>query len=562
MYQSEGRESKRTVIRPSIETLESRVLLSAGDLDRTFGTRGIVPLDAAAGDLVVRSDGKFLLNVAGVIRRFNSDGSPDTTFANSGVLDPSMGVAGLAIDANGRLVVGGGKGDQWAIARYNANGSPDASFGSGGRVVTHGGDDKPESASFMALAPGGKIVLAGNQDTGLRDETQPWAEHEIAVARFNSNGTVDKTLAGDGELTTQEFDVFETFAVAPDGRMLVGGVWDTGMLHEATFVEFDSAGQKLTQGSKPNFSEYTASAYRADGSRVLGYWDTGNAGATLTDAGGESTQVAAWFDPLGGFAANNQCHGILVQPDGKVILAGYGGNRLNASGLMRLNADGTPDSTFGFGGSALLNLKKHKADWIDDAALTSDGDILVVAKIGGDPIEGSGFSRYVLARIEGGNALTAEPKPPAARAFVTPTLPYIGNKVPATFTVIYAGQQDIDRSTLDDLDVLIRGPHKFAARGHLTTVEEINGGRQIVASYDFPAPSGAWDARDAGKYGAFIRKNQVRDKAGNAVRAGRVGLGSINPRPLTTAPAIWVFGRSRIAAGSAKRPDDLFDRSA
>src|SRR5688572_10328444 len=125
----------------SFETLEPRRLLAAGDLNPTFGTRGVKVLDGSAGDIVFQRDGKFLLITAGdadneilipdavAVRRFNPDGSPDDTFAGDGTLDLPFGVGGMAIDSAGRIILGGSSEGKWAIARYHADGSPDISFG-------------------------------------------------------------------------------------------------------------------------------------------------------------------------------------------------------------------------------------------------------------------------------------------------------------------------------------------------------------------------------------------------------------------------------------------------
>src|SRR3954470_19444692 len=83
-----------------VETLESRRLLSAGDLDPTFGAGGLVTTDfpGSAADrprqIALQADGK-LLEVAwhsgfGVgeptlsVTRFNTDGSLDTGFGEQG----------------------------------------------------------------------------------------------------------------------------------------------------------------------------------------------------------------------------------------------------------------------------------------------------------------------------------------------------------------------------------------------------------------------------------------------------------------------------------------------
>src|SRR5687768_4942903 len=111
------------------EPMASRTLLSAGDLDPTFGDGGKVTTAFPGSaydhvrDMVVQAAGKYV--VAG--------------FAASD--------AGFSEDAG------------FALARYHPDGSLDASFGDGGRVLVPFG--RYGAANAVALAPGGKIVAAG-----------------------------------------------------------------------------------------------------------------------------------------------------------------------------------------------------------------------------------------------------------------------------------------------------------------------------------------------------------------------------------------------------------------
>src|SRR6266566_8474684 len=84
---------------PLVETLEIRRLLSAGQLDASFGNGGVVVTDgglSAPTSVVVQSDGKILVTASrdgggGATRaRYNPDGSLDSTFGNNGIADGSI----------------------------------------------------------------------------------------------------------------------------------------------------------------------------------------------------------------------------------------------------------------------------------------------------------------------------------------------------------------------------------------------------------------------------------------------------------------------------------------
>src|SRR4051794_28886968 len=186
-------------IRTALEALERRTLLSAGDLDPTFGTGGNELLPAGFGPVgygvtatAVQADGKTLIaGSAGLsnspsssffLERLNIDGTPDRTFGQNGIVTTNLGgtagASSILIQPDGRIVLGGSRSNgvlypradtQGAIVRYNPNGSPDPSFGAGGIVLAQ----IPGESSFFSLAlmSDGRIVAAG---TGIyRDPARP-----------------------------------------------------------------------------------------------------------------------------------------------------------------------------------------------------------------------------------------------------------------------------------------------------------------------------------------------------------------------------------------------------
>src|SRR5687768_10680834 len=109
---------------PAFEPLEGRMLMSAGDLDFSFSGDGKLTTDFGAGTIETVYD--------------------------------------VAVQPDGKVVVVGESGDNWAVARYNVDGSLDTSFGpigSGKVVETPAGSGY--GARAVAIQPDGKIVLAG-----------------------------------------------------------------------------------------------------------------------------------------------------------------------------------------------------------------------------------------------------------------------------------------------------------------------------------------------------------------------------------------------------------------
>ena len=194
---------------------------SNGSLDRSFGSGGIVtttfPQGSYAFDVALQTDGKII--AAGTVfvnfdpgessdtdfalARYNSDGTPDTTFGNGGQVSTDFvgfedDAFSVLIQADGKIVAVGSANDpatfyDFAAARYLSNGTIDTTFGVGGKVRTDFGDQNFDRARSAALQSDGKIVAAGfaiSQNGGVQN---------FAVARYTSNGILDTTFSGDGK---------------------------------------------------------------------------------------------------------------------------------------------------------------------------------------------------------------------------------------------------------------------------------------------------------------------------------------------------------------------------
>lgn len=147
------------------------------------------------------------------IARLNPDGSPDASF-NSGS-GFNFDVKSLALQADGKIVAGGsfstyGPGNRKYITRINANGTLDTSFTVG---TGFGGSLANNFVNAVAVQPDGKI-LVGGYFTTYNGTTQN------RIARLNTDGSVDASFA-----SASGFDNYfvNTFALQPDGKILVGG---------------------------------------------------------------------------------------------------------------------------------------------------------------------------------------------------------------------------------------------------------------------------------------------------------------------------------------------------
>ena len=136
-------------------------------------------------DFVTLPDGKYLMTGSAdngpALFRYNSNGTPDASFGTNGVLTNSFSGEAIALQSDGRVIIGGynvidGVGTGFLI-RYNTDGTLDAGFGENGLVLSGGGADK------IVLQPDGKFLVRSGTNQ---------------VTRYNSNGTRDNNFGTNG----------------------------------------------------------------------------------------------------------------------------------------------------------------------------------------------------------------------------------------------------------------------------------------------------------------------------------------------------------------------------
>src|SRR5688572_15647603 len=199
------------------EMLEERLCLAAGALDESFGGDGMVftkftgANDDYATAVVIQDDGKAV--VAGrtvgaesggsqfLLMRFNTNGSLDKSFGKGGVVysnydfDDDFGSFGanatdLALQDNGKIVVAGFFGPNFAAARFNADGSIDKKFADGGvfRIQAH--STGSSFAGAVAIHPDGRIILGGQARVGEGAESNI----DSTLVQLTRRGTLDTSF--------------------------------------------------------------------------------------------------------------------------------------------------------------------------------------------------------------------------------------------------------------------------------------------------------------------------------------------------------------------------------
>jgi uncharacterized delta-60 repeat protein len=258
-------------------------------------------------------------------------GDLDGNFAgfSGGIVQDGLCFAGMAVMADGRIVVAGSSGNQVEVRRYMANGVLDPSFSSDGIVVSTNPDALSVTATCVAVSSAGRVVVGGSMLTIPTD---------YFLACFTASGVQDGGFGTLGWVRTDfdhDTDGVEAVAFQSDGKVLAAG-----SSRIAGDFDFSVARYSVFGTLDPSFS--------------------GDGKATV---------------PFGG---NDLCHNMALQPDGKIVLVG---GAFTTSGnsdfaLARLNTNGSLDNSFAGDGKFIPPLAFGTDEEAFGVAIQSDGKII------------------------------------------------------------------------------------------------------------------------------------------------------------------------------------------
>jgi uncharacterized delta-60 repeat protein len=411
----------------SLESLEGRVLLAAGQLDPSFGDGGVVTFDPTPLreniSLFARTpDGKLLIAGEGsgaedvpYVKRLNANGSPDASFGPGGTKSIALPDGAFAVDpTSGDVLIasrGGGE-----VTRYNPDFTIDTSFGGGdGKLALAG-----VTIQVIRLSSDEKIVIAG---TAQGDA--------VLVYRFNANGTPDTSFDGDGkavieetfgELSPHEVDAVSLadLEVAGDGSMFVavhdefhradqdfGDVDIVNLLvyklTEAGDVDSEFAGGESARINSGNFSDEpnTRDLDLASDGTLLVLWTT----PFQTDFTSywmsrvSTTGVVETLPPLS-LPVHASLGSLSLDSEGRIIGVGSAYNEAGDNGALfatRFLPDGSVDSIYGTFGVFVGEL----TDFGGRAIVTPQGEVFEVRPYGGGRFTSENTTLGVI-KIQGG----------------------------------------------------------------------------------------------------------------------------------------------------------------
>jgi uncharacterized delta-60 repeat protein len=423
----------------------TRVISQVGEIDAEFGIGGYAVPDYDVRAITPLVGGKFLTMgsfdaVSGGVTRYNLDGRRDTTFGFAGTAfvgaTPVAAVEQLG-DASqfdpGRIAVAAVDQLGFRILKLWPDGQIDHSFGTSGWSEVAGfGETEAVPAAIAAHRRFGQTD-AGWIVAGFSVDVNRANRYRLAMARFKSDGTLDPAFGGDGRVTADldnqgGFESIAAIDVDVSARIVVLAKSQVDSLDSCQTNDCIVVLRYLDDGSLD-------ATFGANGMVVLPAGSFSAAGSLRLEDGADDSDILLSYiddfelklvrlkadgsmDPTfgaGGTAtvdlhATRAAKSLVLQPNGKIITGvlerfplsdgqtsiaphldlrtDFGRNEYL---VMRLNANGSLDSTFGDGGFAPALPRRTDNGQFIDVALVGDGDIVVA---GPDLVEFHGQPQF------------------------------------------------------------------------------------------------------------------------------------------------------------------------
>ena len=412
-----------------------------GTLDKTFKIWTWTKIYCNVRTCVIQNDGKIIIGgdfsstPREYITQLNADGSLDENF-NRGT-GANNSIHTTAIQSNGKIIIGGyftsyNGTPVINIARINTDGSLDSTFNVGTII------DRYDITTF-SIQGDGKIIIGGDFTIG--------ASSRKNVARLNMNGSVDTTF----NVGTGAGNKINTSAIQSDGKVIIAGLFytynGTSINRIARLNTDGSLDKTFNNGQGPN-GGITKCVIQNNGKIII-------VGSFTTYDGINRNHIArlnidgsldSTFKV--GSGTNDEIFSAEIQNDEKIILAGLftSYNGVSRSNIVRLNTDGSIDSTFKTGAGLQGSFTAVEA-----IAIQNDGKII----IGGAFTMYDGTDRSNIARLN------------------------VDGSIDTTFNIgtgVESGQTDIETIALQDDGKIIIGGHftSYNGRGR-NRIARING---------------------------------------------------------------------------------------
>jgi uncharacterized delta-60 repeat protein len=378
----------------------ARPLLAAeprpGSVDLTFDAgqlNGPVPqttIHTVVEDIAVQSDGRIYIgghlnSVQGVrrdaIARLLPNGLLDATFQEHD-MDFSLrsDTHRLFLQGDGRLLAG-----NRCVQRFHPDGTGDSSL--------------TNCPNVIAILPGGKLLALPAESPGK-------------PMRLNSDGTHDPSFSTSVNfagpvLIEDDGRIVSSTWVEPDHtnrlvRLLPDGALDPSFT-TVTFEPDPKLGGVYpgALARQPDGRYLLAGAFYTINQQRVGEIVRLNSDGTLDPSFTIADNLFLQGEPSEPFTSDDFIYALAVQPDGKILVGGRFANEHSVSrgGLVRLNGDGSVDSSFDIGSGVMP--WESLPGFVKRIVLQSDGRILVSGGFDGF----DGVPRSFIVRLNGDSPL-------------------------------------------------------------------------------------------------------------------------------------------------------------
>lgn len=213
----------------------------------------------------------------------------------------------------------------------SAPGDLDPSFGVNGKVINYLNTQFGSIHNAIVVQPDGKFITAG------------YIASNASIIRYNQNGTIDSSFGNNGIVTTNYGGLSASandVTLQPDGKIILAG--------QTSFLD----SRRI---------DFALARFNINGSLDTSF---GNNGYTTVDFAGDT------------YSPNDSIKSIKILPDGKLIVAGNAGfTQSQRIGLVKYNADGSIDQSFGNNGK--INTLVGSSVGVGSLIIQNDGKLIV-----------------------------------------------------------------------------------------------------------------------------------------------------------------------------------------
>ncbi len=292
---------------------------------------------------------------------YSQDGSFDTTFDLDGQLVTDINgewdsCNDILVQNDDKIIAVGTSGNDLAVLRYDLNGNFDLTFGTGGiKLVSLAGSPYPNKSVIQS---DGKIIIFGSLTNAF--------PNELFLVKLKNNGDLDSTFGNNGIVLTN---------IGNDAQSAGG-------------IKLQEDGKIIISGTTENYSPWNSDIL------LMRFNNDGSPDNTF----GNNGQLLINIDEVEGNPTLDYGIEILLQTSGKIIVIGSTDISGSKVVLMRLNSDGSVDTTFGTNGY-VFDFFSTTYDLFTCAAIQDDDKIIVGGQSGGSS------TKFALIRFEVNGAI-------------------------------------------------------------------------------------------------------------------------------------------------------------